>query len=107
MTGPILFSHETPREQLQQTGSVVTFRKTQRTTGDTWWRKTRTGEKCGDVHVAEIGTVDPSAEEELKYLVHNSGFESVDQWQDAIAEVNGSMPDSGWVYLVTDLADVQ
>jgi hypothetical protein len=55
MTGPIVFSDETAREQLLEHGEVVTFRASRRTTGSTWFRDTRTGPKKGDVFVGEIG----------------------------------------------------
>ena len=58
--GPIVFADEDARRRLQQSGDVVTFRVSERTTGDTWWRERRTGEKMGDCRVECIGAVDPS-----------------------------------------------
>lgn len=77
--GPIIFSDQTARQQLLDAGAVVTFRRSKRTTGDTWWRESRTGPKQGDVHVEEIGRVD--AAEALEPYADLSGFASVEAWQ--------------------------
>ena len=100
MTGPILFADETARAQLVNDGEAVTFRASQRTTGDTWWRETRTGTKEGDVHVKEIGAADPSRAGELEPYASLSGFDSVEDWQAAIRELNGELSD-GYLYRVT------
>lgn len=100
MTGPILFADETARAQLVENGEAVTFRASQRTTGDTWWRETRTGTKEGDVRVEEIESADPSDPDDLRDYRPLSGFESVEEWQDAIRELNGKMSD-GYLYRVT------
>ena len=39
--GPNVFADETARGQLVEHGEVVTFRASERTTGDTWWRTSR------------------------------------------------------------------
>ena len=100
MTGPILFSDETARTQLVEYGEAVTFRSSERTTGDTWWRESRTGTKQGDVHVAEIEPADPRNPAALEPYAALSGFDSVEAWQDAIRELNGEMSD-GYLYRVT------
>ena len=101
MTGPILFSDETARAQLVNHGEAVTFRASQRTTGDTWWRETRTGTKEGDVHVEEIGPADPSDPDDLRDHRPVSGFESVEDWRAAIRELNGELS-SGYLYRVEE-----
>lgn len=100
-TGPIIFSDHTARHQLLSEGEVVTFRKSKRTTGDTWWRESRLGPKKGDARVTEIGEVDPSDTEALGEYRDLSGFESVTAWQGAIRDLNGSLPDNGLLYHVT------
>jgi hypothetical protein len=85
--GPIIFSHRVPRAQLCNEGTVVTYRTSDRTTGETWWRKSRTGPKQGDVIVEEIGVGDVSYLT-LAAHVEESGFASVEQWLDAIREVH-------------------
>lgn len=100
MTGPILFADETARTQLVEYGETVTFRSAERTTGDTWWRESRTGLKQGDVHVAEIEAVDPGKPDELEPYAPLSGFASVEEWQAAIRELNGELSD-GFLYRVT------
>lgn len=97
--GPIIFGHPTARGQLVDHGEVVTFRASERTTGETWWRETRTGPKRGDVTVERIGT----AETVLDLMDHAelSGFESVGDWQNAIREVHGDDV-TGVLYRVTE-----
>jgi hypothetical protein len=90
-TGPIIFSDKTARSQLVEEGSVVTFRTTERTTGDTWWRKSRTGPKEGDCTVTHIGAIDPTNPDELAPYQDESGFQSVEAWREAIKELNGGL----------------
>lgn len=98
--GPIIFADETARKQLRECGKVVTFRKSSRTTGETWWRESRLGTKEGDVTVEEIDVINPSEGSELKPYQSLSGFESVREWQKAIASLNGSLPNRGRLYRV-------
>lgn len=99
--GPIIFADRTARSQLLSDNEVVTFRRSSRTTGDTWWRESRLGPKQGDVRVEEIGEVDPSDPTELEEYREVSGFETVSGWQAAMRELNGGLPDSGYLYRVT------
>lgn len=98
MTGPIVFSDETASHQLVEHGEVVTFRTSDRTTGRTWYRHSRTGPKQGDVYVSKIDAVDVDRNE-LEQWSDLSGFESVDHWIDAIGSLNDEV-DSGFVYRV-------
>lgn len=99
--GPILFANRTARSQLLHEGEVVSFRAQDRTTGETWWRKSRTGEKMGDVVVEKItGEIKP-AEEVLEEYYEDSGFQSTDNWVQAIEEENGGAPLKGYLYRVT------
>lgn len=97
--GPIIFADETARAQLVDHGEVITVRKTQRTTGDTWWRKTRTGPKEGDVRVTEIGEIDPRMPN-LEPYRELSGFPTEEHWVAAIRELNGELPETGYLYRV-------
>lgn len=99
--GPIIFSDQTARRQLLQEGEVVTFRKSERTTGQSWWRESRFGPKQGDVEIQELGVVNPRDEDVLNEYQPRSGFPSVTAWQQAIRELNGSLPDRGVLYHVT------
>lgn len=101
MAGPIIFSTETARGQLLSEGEVVTFRTDQRTTGETWWRESRHGPKQGDVTVEEIDAANPRDEEALAEYCELSGFESVEDWQEAIWDLNRSVPERGYLYRVT------
>lgn len=104
--GPIIFSDPTARHQLETEGVVVTFRTSERTVGETWWRETRTGEKCGDVTVELIGSIDPGGDGalQLQEYADRSGFESVAAWESAIIQLNdGVLPDSGYLYRATSV----
>lgn len=96
--GPIIFADETARQQLLDCGEVVTFRTSKRTTGETWWRKSRTGPKEGDVTVTEIGEVDPSDDDEMEPYGSFSGFQSLSDWRFAISSLNGEVPETGYLY---------
>jgi hypothetical protein len=87
---------------LRDQGEVVTFRKTERTTGETWWRKSRLGTKGGDVTVEEIGVINPAKTSELEPYQELSGFASVNEWQQAIKSLNGSLPERGRLYRVKE-----
>ena len=97
MTGPIIFADETARSQLLDHGEVVTFRRNQRTTGDTSARRGRTEKAFADVRVEEIGEI-PTSREALAAHRELSGFDSVDDWIDAIDELNGGRPARGHLY---------
>lgn len=99
--GPIVFSDETARSQLVDEGVAVTFRASERTTGSTWWRESRTGEKRGDVEVERIEAVDPSDDEALTPYRELSGFDTVEAWREAIRELNGGDVESGVLYRAT------
>jgi len=72
--GPIIFGNDTARQQFLEEGEVVTFPASRRTTGETWWRETRTGPKQGDVIVEEIeGPVTPTTNV-LSDYADRSGF---------------------------------
>lgn len=97
--GPIVFSDEIARDQLETEGEVVTFRVSKRTTGDTWWRTSRTGPKEGDCIVEHIRPVDPADDDALQPYRELSGFPSIQAWQDAIRELNGGL-EAGHLYRV-------
>jgi len=97
--GPIIFADETARNQLLDEGDVVTYRTSRRTTGKTWWRQSRTGPKCGDVVVEEIGTCDPQNLDELEPFGPLSGFPSARDWQFAISVLNDGL-ETGYLYRV-------
>jgi hypothetical protein len=98
--GPIIFANEHARKKLVETGYVITFRATERTTGQTWWRASRTGEKRGDCEVAEFAHVDPS-DEMIDELAEAAGFAHGDAWRAAIRDHHGD-PDSGILYEVVE-----
>lgn len=99
--GPIIFANETARTQLETEEYVVTFRANKRTTGDTWWRESRTGPKRGDCRVEFVDECDPRTPATLGCYVAHSGFESIEAWQEAIGGLNGEVPETGYLYAVT------
>ncbi|WP_254768278.1 hypothetical protein [Salinilacihabitans rarus] len=100
--GPIIFANEIARSQLVNEGEVVSFRQGRRTTGETWWRKSRTSPKEGDVLVEEIGPVDPGLPcSRFEAHADLSGFASADEWREAIYDLYGRYPD-GYLYRVTE-----
>lgn len=99
--GPIVFAHPVARKQLVDEGEVVTFRKRDRTVGETWWRESRTGPKEGDVRVELIDDVDPRNDLALADHRPLSGFRTTERWQAAIVETNGGeLPERGFLYRV-------
>lgn len=102
-TGPIIFSNSTARNHFVENGEVLTARTSHRTTGDTWWRKSRTGPKQGDCHVEELIAIPAPLADDLRELEHEkSGFKNWLAWWDAIVELNGGeKPTAIWVYRVT------
>jgi hypothetical protein len=102
MTGPIIFADDIARSQLVETGEAVTFRARDRTTGETWWRESRTGPKRGDCTVRKIEeVVFAETRDPLFEHVERSGFASVDNWMAAIATLDDGVPDAGWLFEVT------
>ena len=99
--GPIVFSNETARSQLVEHGSVISFRASDRTTGKTWWRESRTGPKKGDVWVTKLRPVDASNPEWFEICAEMSGFESAAAWRDAISDIHGGEP-TGFLYYVRE-----
>jgi len=95
-----VFSDSDARRRLQQNGEVVTFRTSKRTTGETWWRESRTGEKMGDCRVELMGPADPSDRSALRDHYREAGFDSASEWEAAIEELNGGLTE-GYLYRVT------
>jgi hypothetical protein len=96
--GPILFANDHARAKLLADGYVVTFRSGERTTGTTWWRKSRTGPKRGDCEVRRLEAVTVGSDR-LDELATAAGFEDGDAWRAAIEAHHGD-PDAGVLYEV-------
>lgn len=95
--GPIVFADETARAQLLR-GRVATLRPDRRTVGETHARWARTGTKQADVVIREAGVVDPTDTEALAPSRELSGFETVADWQAALRELHGDLPDRAYLY---------
>ena len=102
--GPIIFANETARKHLIDEGEVVTFRRTERTTGVTCWQRSRTGPKQGEVTVEHVAEVDPSNASQLESYVTLSGFGSACEWQSPIETLGGGL-EPGHLYRVRSLVD--
>jgi hypothetical protein len=101
-TGPVIFSNEKARRQLVSKGAVVTFRTTDRTTGETHVRYSRTGSKEFDCQIMKLADLaEPRLTEELERYHEEAGFESATAWKKAIREMHGEVPDEGYLYKVT------
>lgn len=99
--GPVIFADATARQQLQSEGEVITFRTSDRTTGETWWTDARNNTKKGDCVISELTQVHPGAGFQLQRYWSLSGFDSVEAWQDAIKSLNGELT-PGRLYYVEE-----
>ena len=102
----ISFSHDVPWRELVEQREVITFRKSRRARPNctTWCNRGRGKTKEFDVVIEEIGEVDPSSNN-LKPYVGKSGFGSVSAWRKAIVDLNGTVPDRGYLYRVRPVND--
>ena len=103
--GPVIMGHPVARGMLESAGIVLSFRTSDRTTGDTHYRYERTGHKQGDVTIRkETPEITPSA---VNLIDHRplSGFSTVEDWQDAIERMHGSLDTRGYVYRIELVGD--
>jgi len=98
--GPIIFENKTARSQLLDEGEVTTFRTSDRTTGETWARASRTGPKIADVTVKHDRSTEAPSPDVLAPFADLSGFGTAERWWDAILDVHG-LPSEGHIYRVT------
>jgi len=99
--GPIIFGNDDAREYLLENGEVYTFRSDERTTGDSWMRASRTGEKIADLVVDLVCHIPAPECKDLKVeWGRRSGFGGRRSWWHAIEEIHGK-PQVGYVYHVT------
>jgi len=103
MTGPVILSVDDARTHLEAHGSVYSYRTQDRTTGQTWYRTSRTGEKVGDCEIELAARVyewqDLTAA--LRPFAPRSGFDGVREWMDAINDVHGETDGRGYIYRIT------
>jgi hypothetical protein len=98
--GPVQLSHGTARGHFLRNGQVVSFRTSDRTTGETWWHETRGDTKEGDVVVEKLCEAEAwHGDFQLFRWLNHSGFESVEQWVDAIHEMHGEVSE-GYLYRI-------
>lgn len=99
--GPVIFSNARARERLEDHGSVVTFRTSDRTTGDTHVRYNRTGAKQYDCTIRKLTRVNEGQLfQRLAEYHQQAGFDSAEDWLDAIQDLHGHVPDKGYLYRV-------
>ena len=117
----IIFSNEKARKQLTEKRFVYTLRKNrrkqfinmpeinQRTNSGVrdWFTNKRLGKKLGEVIIHEYGPFledyGPYELDNLETFVFGSGFDSLEEWKDAILEFSPGL-EKGWIYLVSLLS---
>jgi len=99
-TGPVIMGHPVARSQLEQSGTVLSFRLSDRTTGKTHYRYERTGGKQGNctIHKEYDYELHPT-DNEITTVYPMSGFDSADDWRTAIKNVHGGL-DYGYIYRI-------
>lgn len=103
--GPVIMGHPIARAYLESTGVVLSFRTSDRTTGETHYRYKRTGVKQGDVRITKETNEITPVQYELKPHRPLSGFSTVDDWRAAIEDVHGSLTETGYVYRIEMIDD--
>jgi len=98
--GPVIMGHPVARAALESIGVVMSFRTSDRTTGETHYRYERTGTKQGDVVISQISDETPPTFDALVPYRHLSGFSSVDEWREAIEDVHGTLDTTGYIYRI-------
>ena len=101
----ISFSSHQAKAQLLEKGSVVTFRRKQRTMlGDDWANEGRGKPKFADVYITEVGLKKTI---HLKPYLSESGFFTIEDWFDELVILNDwdgfweLANHGGWLYRVT------
>lgn len=91
---------------LEDCGYVATFRANRRKRPNltTWANRGRGESKEFDVRVTELAEVDPQSAQIADFAMM-SGFGDPESWREAIRRLNGDLPSSGWVYVVTTIGD--
>ena len=103
-TGPVIMGHPTARAQLETDGVVLSFRTSDRTTGETHYRYERTGTSQGAVRITkETDRMHPNSISLVPYYPL-SGFASTEDWVDAIKEMHGAL-NYGYIYRIELLED--
>lgn len=99
------FADDTAFGHLRDHGFVYSFRANQRAdpNGDCWinrGRGTKGVLKESDWQCKEVETGVPPTTDILDEYAGESGFGTADAWRDAIRELNGGLPESGFIYRV-------
>lgn len=105
----ISFSNSTAFDYLVEHGYVATFRKNRRKNKNhqTWLNRGRGKSKEFDVQITELGKAsseDGDQSTVIADFAHISGFMDPVSWRDAVKKINGEVPETGWVYLVTRIS---
>lgn len=96
---PVVLATDAEKEQLETHGMVYWFSQSDRSTGQTQYRDTRTGTDQGAVEITRpTGVILPIASS-LNVYQSFSGFSSVQSWRNAIADVHGDLS-AGYIYCV-------
>ena len=99
--GPIIIGSSRVRDHLCNEGEVLTFRAHRRTTGKSWWRESRDGEKMGDVEIETIDRVEAEPQA-LEPYREKSAFQTVTDWLATIDELDQQPAGScrGYLYRI-------
>jgi len=97
--GPIIFMEKKVLDFLKKRRFVFTFRAKKRAEGKTWMTNKRFGKKLGTVEVKLLTEIEPTREKLSPYL-RGSGFDSLDEWIEAIKRLNNGLPEKGYLYVV-------
>jgi len=92
----VIFSDPRPLRHLLKEGFVFTVRRRRKRIGRCWIAKSRHGRKICDgviIPYAELGTVNSGNLLTLRMVAKNSGFNTVDEWVDAIKKFHGKAKD--------------
>lgn len=102
MTTVMPFADDTAFGHLDNEGYVFTYRKNRRSepNGDVWVNR---GRGTSGVFYGECREVErevPPAKDVLNPYASESGFGTSDEWRAAIHELNGELPETGFIYRV-------
>jgi len=98
--GPVIMGHPVARAQLEENGSVYSFRTSDRTEGDKHYHYERTEKGQSKVTITKATPEIVPTTKYLSRFVYKSGFESPEAWLEAIEEVHGNT-DDGYVYRIS------
>jgi len=95
--GVMIFENPKARRQLLEKGLVYTFRKHPHKEGRDWASAYRGGPKIADIYVKVVGRMRPI---DLAPYVKDSGFDSLQEWIEAIRQFGIAPQEYGYLHEV-------